>query len=198
MLNSFIIFPLLWGLGQAHAHETRDGRVHVSLGSLTYQTQYENDRDEVEAPIQGSLGLVVNGDVGEFGSLEVGMFYLDKLFLRELNNEVLVEKIKRLYMTIGYRRWVTDRFGIGLSAFTSYSMGDPDRIHSTSGGDPGFQTSAHDTSDHGVDASFLYEFYKKDGNIGVIDLRSSYSLSPREDEDGNHLALFIAFKKRTR
>ena len=152
----------------------------------------------MDAPIQGSFGFIVNGDVDEVGSIEVGGFYLDKVFLRELGTEILVEKSKRLYMTVGYRRWITDNFGIGVAAFTSYSMGDPDRIHSTSGADPGFKTSAHDTSDHGIDASFMYEFYKKDKNMGFVDLRASKSLSPREGEDADHYGILIGLKQKTR
>lgn len=197
MIKHIAIITLLLCFGQAYAHEASDGKIHISLGSLTYQTQYKNDLGQVDAPIQGSGGFIVDGDLSDYGSLEIGIYYLDKIFLRRQSAVVLVEKIRRAYMTIGYRHWFTDKFSMALASYTSYSMGDPRRIHSSTGGDPGFETSAHDTSDHGADFSIAYEFYAHESDRAFIDFRYAKSLSSRGFEDGDHAAIFLGYKVRS-
>jgi hypothetical protein len=139
--------------------------------------------------------FIAEGDLNGHGGLEIGMFYLRKVFSVQKDRLVLTERIKQLYVTMGYRHWFTKKFSLAAAFFSSYSMGDPEVVVSEF---PGSQdrpkTSAHDTTEYGFDFSIQHEFWHKGRFSAIVDGRYSLSVTAKPGEDANHYGAMIALK----
>src|SRR5690349_14292659 len=99
-----IVFIAFLGLGpSANAHVPEEGKISGVLGPYIYRTNYGEASPSVDSPVLGGAGLLVEGDVDKNGGLEVGLFYMHKLYIRRIDSQYESEKIKIMYITMGYR-----------------------------------------------------------------------------------------------
>lgn len=184
-------FILSFSIG-AHAHEPVDGNVRAALGPFGYAThEWHNN---FESPFMGGAGLLVEGDLNKHGGLEVGLFYLNKVFSVMKDGLTNTERAKRLYISMGYRHWWNKKYSWSAAFFSSYSMGDPETIRSDFpvGGAP--KTSASDMTEYGFDVSLQHEPWSRGRWAAIVDVRYSYSVTPKGFEDSNHYGVLLALK----
>ncbi len=195
LVQNFINFVSLFLLGVgslANAHIPVDGDIRASFGALTYMT-HALDHSFVNGPLVAP-GLVAEGDVNSYGGVEISLFYLRNSFSVQKRGMILVERVKRIYISTGYRHWFNRQFSTAAAFSTSSTIGDPTVISSEYTNQDQPETSARDTTEYGVDLSVAMEPWQQDRYALVIDGRYSYSFTPRRDENSNHFGIFVAIK----
>lgn len=180
----------------ANAYRPEPGKISASTGPYFYNSDMQSKPDQFYKDVRVGWSLVAEAILGKSSGLEIGIFYFDKPYLRFEGDDYLVESINRLYITTGYRHWWSRDFSTALGIFSSYSMGDVEKIFESKTFESDFISSAHDVSEHGLDASIRYEheFTNKDGF--VVDLRYSFNLNPKSGERANHYGLNLAYIRR--
>lgn len=178
----------------AHAHPPKEGTIMATLGPYIYRTNYSGTVDELESPIMSGAGLLVEGDVDRNGGLEVGAFYLHKDYFRSQDGHLLQETTKIMYITMGYRHWLTRRVSGAAAFYSSYTMGDYRVVHNDFPPGTAVDTSARDTTDYGFDFSLQYEFLVWNKLHFVLDGRYSLMVTPKYHEDGDHYGALIGVK----
>lgn len=188
-----LIFLILWS-GKLAAHEPQEGDIYLSVAPSAYRTQTPASLQN-HAPIRPGAAIVAEADFGRFGGLEIGIFYHDKFYLLDQGDRLIIEKIKRAYITTGYRHWILDRLAFAVSLSSAYSMGDPILVSSESSKTEDKPTSAHDVVDYGIELSLLAECWRLDDNWTLIsDVRYSYSISKNKNEYADQLSLLFGVK----
>lgn len=164
------------------------------LGPFLYKTNYGAASPDLGSPELGGFALIAEGDVNNHGGLEIGIFYLHKLYFRKQDSEALAEKVKQIYVTMGYRHWLGTKFSLAAALFSSYTMGDYRVIHSSFNPPNRADTSAQDTTEYGFDFSLQYEFWGRKRWAAVVDTRYSLSVTNKFQEDGDHYGVLVALK----
>jgi len=146
-----------------------------------------------ESPYLTGAGLIAQGDVDKNGGIEIALFYLDKFYLRRQGDDHITEKIKRMYVTTGYRHWFNKSFSSALAIYSSYSMGDARVVHDeNTGGD--VPTTATEITEYGLDVSIQVELISNDELALVADSRYSQSLTAKSREDANVYGILLGLK----
>tara|TARA_B100001248_G_C27399710_1_gene469152 strand:+ start:16523 stop:17134 length:612 start_codon:yes stop_codon:yes gene_type:complete len=199
-VGSSIILLLI--CAAAKAHEPVRGRISATVGPYLYQTHLKRNYPGFDSPERLGFGISVLGDVDKNGGIEAGMFYINKFFFRKADTLAVKEKVKRMYITLGYRHWFTSRFSFAGAFFSSYLMGDPVIVQTDfvpKEASPA--TSALDNVDYGGDFSLQWEVWRLKGEMQptfIIDLRYSISNTSRDHEDSDHRAVYFAYKQEVR
>lgn len=178
-----------------YAYIPAEGNVTASYGPFLYRTNFSGSTQLPPSAVLGNFAFVVNGDLTDKGSLEIGLFHLNKIYYRNLNERYLAEKTELIHITMGYRRWLGEKYSAGLAFFAAYSIGDYETQHTESNVNLDIDTSARDTTEYGFDLSLQREFWNLGPESAVLDLRYAYSISNKENEKGDHYGLFIAFRR---
>lgn len=176
------------------AYSPKEGNVTATLGSFFYKTQFEGSDTGAKSPYFGDLGLIVNGDINSKGSLEIAMFHMQKIFVREFAGNYISEKTELMHITMGYRRWLSSYFSASMALFSSYSIGDPQIIHNDFSSGNQIDTSARDITEYGLDFSLQAEVWQQEPFSAIIDTRYSFSVTNKPNERANHYGIFLGLK----
>jgi hypothetical protein len=180
--------------GGADAHTPKEGDVWATLGGFAYRTKTPASGGE---KVDFGGGIAAEGDVDYNGGVEIAMLYLDKKYVRTDADAVVVERIKRMYITTGYRHWLVPAFSAGAAIFSSYSMGDPKVVRwesGQSGEPPELHTSARKITEYGLDLSLQWELWSAGGFGVVADARYSFAMSRLQGEDADVYGLLLGLK----
>jgi hypothetical protein len=177
---------------QAFAHEPADGSIYGTLAPYTIRTQPRDH--EFSSPWTGGFGLIAEGDLDQHGGIEIGAMYLNQLFSLKQDNLEVEELGHRIYVTTGYRYWPADWFSVALTFFSSYSIGSGQIVHNEFPASQTPETSAHVITSYGFDGSVQFEPWHKDRYAMIVDLRYSYSITPRPGEDSNFYGAMVGLK----
>lgn len=189
------IFLILVALSEnTFAYAPREGNVTALAGPFTSKANFAGSHLDLQAPQLGGFGLIALGDIDDKGSLEIGMIYMHKLYLRDVGPNHLVESMQSIHITMGYRRWLGERFSASLTFFSAYPMGDPEVIDQRL--EPGFSmdTSAQDLTEYGLDFSLQTELWASGRYALVLDTRYSASLTSKKDERGDHYGALLGIR----
>lgn len=176
------------------AYTAKEGNVTATFAPYFYQTRFQPTDSGARSPILGGFGLIILGDAYEKGSLEIGLFQTDKVYLREQSGKYLEQQVKLLQVTMGYRWWLSKIWSASLTFSSSYPMGDPITIHNDfiSGNKP--TTSAEDLTEYGVDLSLQYEFWQRNRWGAISDIRYHHSFTSKTREYGDHQGILIGLR----
>lgn len=192
-----IICLFLWLFNSAVslAYVPKSGNVNATFGPQLSQTISNGSSSGADNPVQNGYGLIALGDVNDYGALEIGTFYMPKIFIREKAGKFLSEKTQTMHITLGYRYWLAPSFSTSLSFYSAYSMGSYNTLHSDfPPGQTETGTSAQDYTEYGFDLALQAEVWQS-GRYGVvIDARYSQSVTNKPSEDANHYAVMIGLR----
>jgi hypothetical protein len=177
----------------AWAHEPSRGALHGSFGPYLFRSHNFNSQAADNATWTG-FTLAAEGDVDNHGGLEIGITYFQHPYARRYNGLLNVEKVKRIYVTMGYRHWFSRDFSSALAFYSAYSMGDPQVMSTDFPMNARPDSSAEDIAEYGFDFSLQWEFYRHERFSTVLDGRYSYSVTSKAQEDGNHYGLLLSVK----
>lgn len=176
----------------AFAHQPKDGDIYATLGGFVYST-HEIDH-QFDTPTLVSPVLIAEGDLDDNGGLEISMFYLRNSFSVKKDGLIATERIKRMYITMGYRHWFNDRFSGAISFFSSYSMGELQIMRDDFAAAERPRTSASDVTEYGFDFALGAELWRSGRFALVLDTRYAASVTAKRGEDSNHYGALIALK----
>ncbi|MGE0526024.1 MAG: hypothetical protein AB7G93_04330 [Bdellovibrionales bacterium] len=175
-----------------YGHVPADGDIHATLGPFAFTN--DDRKHEIKSPLIGAAALIVEADLDHNGGPEMAIFYLNQLFSMEREGRVIAERVQRIYITLGYRHWLTPSLSGAAAFFSSYYMGDPELVRSDYGTEPAPKTSASDPTEYGFDFSIQYEPWRRERWSAVIDGRYSLSVTAKEGEESNHFGVLVGVK----
>lgn len=193
-LRIFITAALLLHSINSLAYAPREGNVTTYFGPYLYKTNYTYSKSEIHSPELGGLGLVVNGDVNDKGSLEIGFFQMNKIYIREDSGSYITEQTALTHITMGYRRWFTEHVSASLTFFSAYSIGSPRVIYSDFSISPEIGTSARDTTEYGFDFAAQTELFSRQNYTVVLDARYSKSVTNKKNENADHYGVLLGLR----
>jgi hypothetical protein len=192
-MNRILLYALFIVCIPARAHRPEDGKVYAAFGPYEYQTQ--RFEEQFKSPVFGGWGLIAEGDLNKHGGVELTLIYMNPIFAIEREDKKVIERVKRMYIAMGWRHWFSRDFSVSPSFFSSYVMGDAHIVRNDFVGvaSPP-HTSARDGVDYGFAISAQVETLRFDNFAVILDGRYSYSVTPKPGEDMNQYGLFVGFK----
>ena len=176
------------------AYTPKEGNVSAILGLTKFRTNFGGSSTGASAPFYTGLGLVAVGDVNDHGSLEIGTFYTDKMYIRETGGKYIAEVTQLVHITLGYRHWINSMFSTSMSFFSAYPIGDPEIVHSDFPQNSQIDTSARDSTEYGFDLAFQGELWSNDKLALVWDGRFSKSVTPKNNEYADHYGILVGLR----
>lgn len=187
MLNSKLIrytlslILLFLGPGNAFAYTPQRGNVHTILGPYIFRTNYEGEAAD-KGYNADSLYWVILGDVSDRGSLEITNTFMNKTFYRRHNGYLVAEKTQVVHVSAGYRRWINPWISASMALYTSYPLGDSEKIFNNFPAGQEVKTYAQENSETGLDFGLQGEVFTRGRYSLVIEGRYSWSLTKNSDE----------------
>lgn len=193
--NKILFLTILVTLsGRTFAYSPSEGNINLSAGPFTYQTRAQVPGHEVKSPNRVGYGLIATGDSNAKGAIELGMFYLDKVFFRDQGPDVLAEKIQHIHITMGYRWWQNSWLSTSLSFYSAYPLGDPVKYYMQVQPDVVLDTSARDLTEYGLDFGIQTELLGNQRFGLVLEGRYSWCLTPKPNEQADHMGILLALR----
>lgn len=190
---SFLTAILIYSLNSL-AYAPSEGNISSYFGPYIYKTNFNGTDSGATSPVLAGMGLVVNGDVNDRGSLEIAIFAFNKTYYREDAGKFIAEQTVLAHFTMGYRRWFNETFSSSLSFSSGYSMGSPRIIHSDFAVGTEIDTSAKDMVEYGFDLSLLAEIMQRPNYVMVLDARYSKSVTGKSQEHGDQFGIVLGFR----
>lgn len=195
MTNVKVLFLLFFMFCQESlAYEPQEGNVTAIFGPFVSRTNYPFSSTGAKAPVFGDLGLIVQGDINEIGALEIALFHMQKVYIRESNDITIAEKTELMHITMGYRYWISPLWSASLAFSSSYPLNQPQIIHSEFPVGQNIDTSARDTVDYGLDFSIQTELWQRDRYSVISDIRYGLSVTEKQNESGSHYGIMLGLK----
>jgi hypothetical protein len=187
-----VIFGLLSAV--ARAYEPEEGKISLTFGPTYYRTFFQADHPLIDPEQQHGFAVIAEGSVGKRGSLEIGVFPMHKVFIREQQNNFVAEQIKLIYITMGYRQWFSNRVSGALALFSSYPMGDAKVLQNDLAPGGYLDTSARDATEYGFDFSVMVDLLNQPKFSVTLDARYSLSVTNKDNEESDHLMGMIGVR----
>lgn len=164
----------------------------ATFGPYFTQTDFPKAREKV--PFLGGTALLVQGDINDYASLEIGLAHLNKAFYRDEGQNYLAEQTEMMAVTLGYRRWLSKYLSVAAAFSSSYTMGTPQMITASFAPGGELNTSASDITEYGIDLSVQTDLWS-DGLWSLIgDLRYFHSFTNKVNEHGNHYGFILGVR----
>lgn len=195
LTRTLIFLFLCLACKSTFAYTPEEGNVTATFGPFFNRTNFTGSRLLPEAPVNTDLGIIANGDVSDHSSLEIALFYMDKLYYRQQGDLWEEERTNVLHITMGYKYWLSSTFSTSLALFSAYPMGDAVTVHNEeppSG--PPFDTSARKTVSYGFDFALQAELWSSGRYALVADARYSLNATKKSDEYADHYGVLIGLR----
>ncbi len=193
-LVALILISIFFISEKTFAYTAKEGNVSAIFGPFFYKTSFAGSTSKATSPDLSGLTLMAIGDISDHGSLEIGIFYLNKIYLRERYSNYLAEKTQLIHITMGYRYWLNSYLSTSLSFYSAYSLGDVEVTYSDFRGVNEPTTSARDKTEYGFDGALQAEVWSSDRYAAVIDLRYSRSVTSQEHENADHYGALVGLR----
>lgn len=178
----------------AKAYTPVEGNVSAFLAPYIYKTNFSGSSTGASSPLLGGVSLIAIGDISSKGSLELGMFHMNKVFFREEGGNYLGEKTQVIHITMGYRRYWNERYSCSLTFFSAYPMGDIHVVHNDFPPGSLIDTSARDYTDYGIDFAIQSELWKSEEVSVDLDTRYSRSFTSKPGENSDHYGFLLGVR----
>lgn len=172
------------------------GQVSASTGPFLFRSDKGLSNDNFYPNARLGYSIIAEAIFAKNSGLEIGLFYLDKSYLRDDGTNFLIQRTTRMYITTGYRYWWSSFFSSSLGIFSSFTMGDADSIQSSPLLPEGFVTSAETITNYGLDLSARFEYEIDKFNGLNLDLRYSYSWTKLSSELTDHILIGFFYRRK--
>lgn len=189
-------FFFLVGIDRAQAYEPKTGNITATLGPIASQLNMNRKPKGTNNPIMGGFGIVANGDLSHSNSLETAIFYSPRLYYRTHDDFEVIEKVKRVHITLGHRWYLNRYLSTSAGFFSSYAIGDSQPYFTNKPQDPNniIDTSADDLTEYGVDLAVQSDIWFDKKIAVVAEARYSVGLTPKSNESTDHYALMLGIR----
>lgn len=172
----------------------KEGNVTALVGPYIYKSNFATTETGGNSPYLGDVALVVQGDVSDHSALEIGLFHMNKIYLRESGAQSITEQTQLIHVTMGYRYFFNPYLSLAAAFYSAYSMADPQILHNDFAPGSELDTSARDKTEYGFDFSLQTELWSKENVAVIADTRYALSVTNKANEKGDHYGLFLAVK----
>ncbi len=188
----FVIFLL--GFSFSWGYLPEEGNVTANVGPYFFKTNFKEASTKAGAPLMPGIGLIVNGDVSDHGSLEVAMFHLNKRYLRTDGDFSISELSQVIHITMGYKWWLSRYLSTSLALYSAYPMGNVRVVHNNFPTGTELPTSARDTTEYGFDLALQTQVWRGEKFDVVSEARYSISVTSRDHEEADHYGVFLGLR----
>jgi hypothetical protein len=189
-----VLILALFGSAEGFAYTPEEGKVNLVMGPYHYKTNFDGSGKGALASYKDGLAMIALGDVSDHGSLEIGIFFLQKQYFREYQGGFLGTETSLVHITTGYRFWHTPYLSSSLAVFSAYPFGETTTIHNSLAPGTVLDTSAGDNAEYGLEAAFQGEVLTSGKFAIVLEGRYSYSLTHKKDEYADHFGGLIGLR----
>jgi hypothetical protein len=195
-MRSFLglFMTILFFTLQSSAYTPKEGNVSAALGPYFYKTNFEGGPSRPVSPYFGDVGLLVQGDTSDHGSLEISLFHMNKAFFRDEGPNFLAEQVELMQVGLGYRWWLGHYLSLGFNFFSTYVMSEPSVINSSFAPGQTVNTSAQDITKYGLEFSIENEVWSYDRYAVILDARYAKLLTAKDNERADHYGLMVALR----
>lgn len=194
---TLIVLILFYSISSI-AYAPTEGNITSYFGPYWYRTNFLNSSMGTNggpySPQLGGLGWIINGDISDRGSLEIGLFQMNKVYVREELGKYIAEQTALIHIAMGYRRWFNEYFSGSLTFFSAYSMGSPRVIYSDFASGAEIDTSARDITEYGFDFSLQADLLERPTYALVLDTRYSASVTAKKNENADHFGILLGVR----
>ncbi len=191
-----LIFLMMIGFSLGcPAYQAQQGQINAFFGPFLLRADYDNSKFSYDERWSAGFGLLVTGDLHEKAALELSIFHFYKTFFREIENRTLAERTGFLHITMGYRRYLSEKWSTSLSFTSSYTMEKLRTIYSSYLPTDARPTSAGDITEYGYDLALQYEIWSRLEEALVLDSRYHISVTNKVKEYGNHYGFYLAYRR---
>lgn len=182
------------GSGRTFAYQPEEGNINLTAGPITYRTLFKSPEPDLGSPNQGGYAFVANGDSSSQGSIELGIYYLDKIFFRDEGPDVLAQTMEMIHITMGYRWWLRPWISTSLSFYSAYPLSDPKDYYRRVTPGTYFDTSAMDLTEYGFDFGVQLEVLGTQEFGVVFEPRYSWNVTSKAHESADHFGFMIGLR----
>lgn len=179
---------------ESFSYSPEEGKVNAILGPMYYKTNFNGSPQGAAASYKTGVSLIALGDVSDHGSLEIGIFFLEKQFFREYQGGYIGTETPIIHITTGYHFWHTPYFSSSLAIFSAYPFGTAETIHNSIAPGLNVDTSATDNAEYGIEAAVQGEILTAGKFAVVLEGRYSYSLTHKKDEYADHFGAVLGLR----
>lgn len=166
----------------------------ATLTSYFSRTNAPGFGSDFKPPVKGGTGLLLVGDFNDHASLEISMFYMPQVFLRDVDEGHIAEQTQIMHIGMGYRRWWTHYFSTSLAFYSSYSMGEYKTLYTTLPPTTDVDTSARDITEYGFDFSAQGDLWSNDLWAVVLGGKYSLSVTSKKGEKSDQYGVLIGLR----
>jgi hypothetical protein len=176
------------------AHEPIAGQGRMSFGAMS--NRFIDSPSPIQTPSTFGGGITGEIDIGGRGGIEVSMFYYESQFVVQQSTNFLVEKSHHIYIPIGYRYWLTDKFSFGTNFYAAYRIGKWTEVYRSPGISTDAVTSAQDITEYGFDFAIGIDLFTADKFAVFLDSRYVMPTTDKPDENSRAYIFFLGYKQR--
>lgn len=177
----------------AWPYTPKEGNVSAVLGPVAFRTDMSDAKFKTPMPALGGVGLLAYGDIGDHGSLEIAMFYMQKIYVVNQDNRVFAEKSQVMHIPMGYRYWWAPSFSTSLAIYSSYPMGNATEVTNDYGASTP-RTSLAERTTYGAEVAVQIELREWDRYALVSDVRYAHAFDPKPNESSDHAGVFLGLR----
>lgn len=190
ILSFILLFPFA---ENAQAYTPQRGNVHTILGPYIFKTNYDSEGADTAYNPDG-LYWVILGDVSDRGSLEITTIFMNKMFYRRDSGYVIAERAQVVHVSAGYRRWINSYLSASMSLYTSYPLGDSEKVYNTFPVGQEVPTYAQENAETGLDFGLQGELWSRGRYALVLETRYSWALTKKHDEFSDQYAASLGIR----
>lgn len=178
----------------ASAYDPKEGNITATFGPFIYKTNFSGSDSGAKSPVLGGFGLVAAGDLTTYGSLEIAMIYMNKIFFRDDGGKYIAQKSQMMHITTGYRRWLNPYLSTSLALFTAYPMGDAETLHNDFVGTIAPDTSVSDLYETGLELAVQGQLWEHEKTAIILEVRYAYELTAKKNEHADHYGMMLGLR----
>ncbi|WP_413943203.1 hypothetical protein [Bdellovibrio sp. HCB-162] len=190
ILSFILFFPFA---KSAQAYSPQRGNVHTILAPYIFKTNYDGEGARTSYD-SGGLYWVILGDVNDRGSFEITTIFMNKIFYRRDSGYTVAEKSQVVHVSAGYRRWFKPWLSGSMSLYTSYPLGDAEKIFNTFPQGNAVATYAEENAETGLDFGLQTELWNRGRYALVAEGRYSWALTKKHDEFSDQYGIAIGIR----
>lgn len=176
------------------AYSPSEGNVSATLGAYVYQTNFNLPPPALKPSSNTDFAIILNGDLNDKGQLEIAIYHMYKKYYRDVGHRFVGEETELIDITMGYRRWLSSWFSLGLAFSSAYSLGGPSMFYNDFAPQAGIDTSARDTTEYGLVLSTQVDLFTIGRMTAVINGLYSLSFTAKPNERADHYGAVIGLR----
>lgn len=169
------------------SYTPQEGTIIGSFGPAIFSGLGKNSSSKA------GLGLLIQGDVNHRGGLELGLYHYQHVYSLKYFGREKIEKINRINLTMGYRYWPYDVWGLSFAFSSAYAFGDKEIIKNDFQDSEGVATTAAKISEHGFIMSSIFDIWSFRHHAIHIHTFYHYSLNTNFGESADLYGLMIGY-----